>query len=150
LTLDDALRYRILCESLTIAVVGCSADPLKPGFFVPQYLQAEGFRIVPVNPNRESVFGLRCHESLLDLHTAIDLVQVFRPATEAPELARQAVAIGARYLWLQLGIESDEARGISRRSGVVAVMDECMGVAHGRLGLGPGVRPPMPVPGVTV
>lgn len=147
MSIDEALLYRVLREAVTIAVVGCSADPLKPGFFVPQYLAGQRYRVLPVNPNRDSILGERCHDSLLDIGAHVDVVEVFRPRSEVADLARQAAAIRARCLWLQLGIEDADAARIARTAGLVAVMDECMGVAHGRLGLGPGVQPPVPSPG---
>lgn len=150
MSVDDALLVRVLRESATIAVVGCSTEPLKPGYFVPQYLQQQGYRLRPVNPNHDAILGEDCVGSLLELEAPVDVVEVFRPAAEAVVLARQSATIGARCLWLQLGIESDEAARIARAAGLVVVMNECMGVAHGRVGLGPGVLPPVPVPGVNM
>jgi uncharacterized protein len=139
---DDELR-KLYEETSTIAVVGCSDNEMKPGNFVPAYLQGQGFKIVPVNPRHSEVLGERCHPSLADVDVPIDCVDVFRPARDAPEIAREAVAIGAKYLWLQKGIVSDEAAQIAQDGGLGVVMDRCMGVVHGDLGLGPGVEPPV-------
>lgn len=135
---------RILEETSTIAVVGCSADRQKPGHFVPAYLQQQGYTIVPVNPNRDELLGERCRPSLSELDVRPDCVEVFRPAEEAPALAREAVEAGARFFWLQEGLVSEEAARIARDGGLEVVMDRCMGVLHGELGLGPGVKPPEP------
>jgi uncharacterized protein len=111
----------------TIAVVGASRDPSKPSGKIPYILQHRGFRIIPVNPSAEEVLHERTFASLLDIDEPVDVVHVFRPAAEAPGIARQAVAIGARALWLQLGIVSDEARSIAEAAGLDYVEDLCMG-----------------------
>lgn len=123
-----------------IAVVGCSRDRLKPANFVPRYLRAYGYEIVPVNPRYREVLGERCYASLLDVPRHVDVVQLFRPPEEAPAFARNAVAIGAGCLWMQLGVESDEAARIAREGGLTVVADRCMGVVHAQLGLGPGLH----------
>ena len=118
----------ILAAAATIAVVGASRDPNKAGGSVPQGLQRRGFRIIPVNPHADTLFGEKAYRSLLDVPEKIDLVDVFRPAHDAPEIARQAVAIGASALWLQLDIRSDEARQIAEAADMEYVEDECTGV----------------------
>lgn len=118
----------ILERTKTIAVVGASRDPSKAGGSVPFGLQRRGFRIIPINPYAESLFGERVYRSLLDVPERIDLVDVFRPAADAPEIARQAVAVGARALWLQLDIRSREARRIAEAAGLDYVEDECTAV----------------------
>lgn len=139
--LDPAVRERLLeiyGTARTIAVVGASGDERKPANEIPAYLQSQGFRIVPVNPRGGSLFGEDVFPSLEAVDLPIDVVDVFRPAAEAPAIARQAVAIGARVLWLQRGIVSDEAREIAEAAGMTVVMDRCMGVMHQVVGLGPG------------
>lgn len=121
-----------------IAVVGASDDPDKPSHQIPAYLQREGYRIVPVNPGDSEVLGERALDELPEVDEQIDVVDVFRPADEAPDIARQAVLAGAKVLWLQTGIVSEEAATIARDGGLTVVMDACMGAMHGRLGLGPG------------
>ena len=129
---------RIYAESRTIAVVGASADEMKAAHRIPRYLQAQGYRIVPINPRGGQLFGERVFHSVAEVDVPIDVVDVFRPAGEAPEIARQAIAIGAKVLWLQLGIVSEEARQIAEAAGLTVVMNRCMGATHGLLGLGPG------------
>lgn len=136
---DDDLR-KLYEETSTIAVVGCSDDEEKSGNYVPRYLQAHGFRIVPVNPRHSELLGERCYPSLKEVDVPVDTVDVFRPARETPDIARDGVAIGARYLWLQEGIVSEEAEQIATDGGLGVVMDRCMGIVHGELGLGPGVK----------
>ena len=118
----------ILENTTTIAVVGASRDPDKAGGSVPFGLQSRGFRIIPINPYADTLFGEKVYRSLLDVPGKIDLVDVFRPAADAPEIARQAAAIGARALWLQLDIRSDEARRIAEAAGMDYVEDECTAV----------------------
>jgi hypothetical protein len=118
----------ILERATTIAVVGASRDPNKAGGSVPEGLQRRGFRIIPINPFADMLFGERVYRSLLDVPQKVDLVDVFRPAADAPEIARQAVAIGAKALWLQLDIHSDEARRIAEEAGIEYVEDECTAV----------------------
>lgn len=117
----------------TIAVVGASTDDSTAAHVIPAYLQSEGFRIIPVNPTADAIFGEPTVASLADITGPVDVVDVFRPAAEAPGIARQAVAIGARVLWLQIGIESEEAAQIARDGGLVVVMNTCMGATHTRL-----------------
>ena len=119
---------QILAAATTIAVVGASRDPDKAGGSVPVGLQRRGFRIIPINPYADSLFGEKVYRSLLDVPEEIDLVDVFRPATDAPEIARQAAQIGAKALWLQLDIRSQEARDIAKSAGMDYVEDECTGV----------------------
>jgi predicted CoA-binding protein len=138
---EGAFRERLLRiyrEARTIAVVGASANESKPAHEIPRYLQSQGYRIIPVNPRADVILGEPVAESLAELEGQVDVVDVFRPAEEAPEIARQAIEIGARVLWLQLGIESHEARRIAEAAGLTVVMDRCMGATHGQLGLGPG------------
>jgi predicted CoA-binding protein len=139
--IDSAKREQLLSiytQSRTIAVVGASADTSKAAHEVPSYLQSEGYRILPVNPRGGELFGEHVFHSLAEIDVPVDVVEVFRPAHESPEIARQAVAIGAKVLWLQLGIVSEEARQIAEAAGLTVVMNRCMGATHALLGLGPG------------
>jgi len=120
--------HEILSGATTIAVVGASRDPSKAGGSVPEGLQRRGFRIIPVNPFADELFGEKAYRSLLDVPEKIDLVDVFRPAKDAPAIARDAATIGARALWLQLDIRSDEARRIAEAAGMDYVEDECTAV----------------------
>lgn len=125
-------------QTSTIAVVGLSSNTQKPANIVPRYLQEQGYRIVPVNPREESLLGERSYPSLREVEDPVDLVLVFRPAEETPAIAEEAVEIGAKTLWLQDGIVSNDARQIAEAGGLTVVMDMCMGRTHGTLGLGPG------------
>jgi predicted CoA-binding protein len=120
--------HEILERAMTIAVVGASRDPDKAGGSVPAGLQQRGFRIIPINPFADTLFGERVYRSLSEVPVKIDLVDVFRPAADAPEIARQAVAVGAKALWLQLDIRSEEARRIAEAAGLDFVEDECTAV----------------------
>jgi hypothetical protein len=120
--------HEILEGVTVIAVVGASRDPNKAGGSVPEGLQRRGFRIIPINPYADTLFGERVYRSLADVPERIDLVDVFRPASDAPDIARQAVAVGAKALWLQLDIRSEEARRIAEAAGLDYVEDECTAV----------------------
>jgi uncharacterized protein len=139
--MDASLRQRlvgIFAETRTIAVVGASADPSKPAHAIPRYLQGQGYRIVPVNPRGGELLGEPVARSLAEVDGPVDVVEVFRPAQEAPRIAREAVKVGAKVLWLQLGIVSQEARQVAEAAGLTVVMDRCMGETHRQLALGPG------------
>ncbi len=138
--MDDAAREaltRIYRETRTIAVVGASGDPEKAGYAIPEYLQQQGYRIRPVNPRGGTILGEPVATSLADVDGPVDVVDVFRPSAEAVDIARQAVDIGAKVLWLQTGVSSEEARRIAEDAGLTVVMDRCMGATHRQLGLGP-------------
>ena len=137
---------RIYAETKTIAVVGASADETKAAHQIPRYLQSQGYRIIPVNPRGGEVLGEPVFRTLADIDVPVDVVDVFRPAQEAPAIARQAIAIGAKVLWLQIGIESEEARQLAEAAGLTVIMNRCMGETHGQLGLGPGPDKPDSTP----
>lgn len=134
---DDERLREIYSKTKTIAVVGASSDPHKAGHRIPLYLQHMGFRIIPVNPKGGELFGEPVRSSLAEIEEPIDVVDVFRPAEEAPEIARRAVDVDAKVLWLQAGISSEAAEKIATAEGLDVVMDMCMGETHARLGLGP-------------
>jgi predicted CoA-binding protein len=129
---DDELRA-IYAATKTIAVVGASGDPAKAGHTIPAYLQSVGFRIIPVSPKGGELFGETVRTSLDEIDEPVDVVDVFRPAEEAPGIARAAAALGAKVLWLQAGIWSDEAYAIASEQGLTVIMDMCMGATHQRL-----------------
>jgi uncharacterized protein len=135
----DELR-KIYEDTKTIAVVGASEDPRKPSHSIPRYLQQEGFRIIPVNPKGGEILGEKAFASLQEIEEPIDVVDVFRPSEETPDIARSAVEAGAKVLWLQEGIESEEAERIASQAGLKVVMNRCMGATHRQLKLGPGPR----------
>ena len=121
---------RILAESLTIAVVGASRDPSKVAHSVPAQLQRHGWRIIPVNPYADMLFDQPAHPLLSEIPEPVDIVNVFRPSDQAADVARQAVAIGAKALWLQTGIVSAQARQIAVDAGMDYVEDNCIAVAR--------------------
>ncbi|HEX7068818.1 MAG TPA: CoA-binding protein [Candidatus Limnocylindria bacterium] len=133
---DDLLR--IYADTKVIAVVGASDDRSKPAGNIPAYLQSQGYRIVPVNPTRDTVLGERAYASLADIDEPVDVVDVFRPAPEGAGIARQAAEIGAKVIWFQPGTQSGEASRIAHDAGLTVVSRICMGATHGTLGLGPG------------
>jgi predicted CoA-binding protein len=120
----------ILRAYSTIAVVGASRDPDKPAHDVPAQLKAAGFRIVPVNPHASELFGERVYPTLREIPFPIEIVLVFRPSADTPPVARDAVAIGAKALWLQQGIHSAEARRIAEAGGLAYVEDTCSAVVR--------------------
>jgi uncharacterized protein len=139
--MDALLRERLLriyAETRTIAVVGASRDPAKPAHRIPRYLQSQGYRILPVNPRGGQLLGEPVARALAEVDGPVDVVDVFRPAEEAPRIAREAIEAGAKVLWLQAGIVSEEARQEAEAAGLTVVMDRCMGATHAELGLGPG------------
>jgi predicted CoA-binding protein len=118
----------VLERSATIAVVGASRHAHKAAHSVPADMQRHGWRIIPVNPTVTQLFGERAYPSLIDIPDRIDLVNVFRPAREAAEVVRQAIAIGAPAVWLQLGIASALARQLAEDAGLDYIEDRCIAV----------------------
>jgi predicted CoA-binding protein len=133
---DDLLR--IYADTKVIAVVGASDDRSKPAGNIPAYLQSQGYRIVPVNPTRDTVLGERAYASLADIDEPVDVVDVFRPAPEGADIARQAAQIGAKVIWFQPGTQSGDASRVAHDAGLTVISRICMGATHGTLGLGPG------------
>lgn len=129
---DTRTIRRILAETKTIAMVGLSASRQKASHFVATYLTYAGYTIIPVNPTIDSWRGLKAYPDLASVPSSIDLVDVFRPAGECPDLARQAIEIGARSFWMQLRIISVEAAEIASAEGLDIVMDRCIKMEHGR------------------
>jgi uncharacterized protein len=131
---DDELRA-LLTSVKTIAVVGASANPEKPSGEVPIWLVEAGFTMIPVNPKAETIAGQKVYHSLADIPVPIDVVDVFRPSEETPDVARQAAEVGAKVLWLQLGITSDDARATAEKAGMTYLEDICIGATVRRLGI---------------
>jgi predicted CoA-binding protein len=122
----------ILRRARTVAVVGLSANELRPSNFVAFYLQRHGYRIIPVNPRETEVLGEPSYPSLGEVPVHIDVVDVFRQPDAVPAIAEEAVAVGADALWLQFGVISFEGAEIARRGGLAVVMDRCMKIEHAR------------------
>ena len=129
---DPVVIREILAGARTIAVVGLSSNVLRPSHFIGFYLRRHGYRVVPVNPRERDVLGERSYASLAEIPFAVDVVDVFRDPAAVPEIAREAARIGAKALWLQFGVLSDEGASMAERSGLRVVMDRCMKVEHAR------------------
>ncbi|MBB6730259.1 CoA-binding protein [Cohnella zeiphila] len=119
---------KILQQTRTVAVVGLSEDPSKTSHMVSQAMQAKGYRIIPVNPKADRILGETCYPSLKDIPEPVDIVNVFRRPEHTPPIAEEAVAIGAKVLWLQLGIVNEEAADIAAKGGLTVIMDRCIKV----------------------
>jgi uncharacterized protein len=130
---DPGTIMSILQRARTIAVVGLSPNELRPSNFVGYYLQRHGYRVIPVNPREEEILGERSYPSLTDVPEHVDVVDVFRAPDAVPGIAEEAVAIGARALWLQFGVISEEGARIAADGGLDVVMDRCIKVEHARL-----------------
>lgn len=135
---DIPTLRRILAENKTIAVVGLSADWFRPSYFAAKYMQEHGYRIIPVNPKYTEILGEKSYASLKDIPVGVDIVDCFRKSTDILPIARDAVAIGAKVLWQQLGVMNAEADALARAAGLDSVMDRCVKIEHARLfgGLG--------------
>lgn len=129
---------RILKQNHTIAVVGLSADWFRPSYFAAKYMQEHGYRIIPVNPKYEEILGEKCYPDLKSIPEKVDIVDVFRKPQDCVPIAREAVEIGAKVLWLQIGVINDEAAGIAEAAGLDVVADRCVKIEYARLfgGLG--------------
>ena len=127
----------VLTAAKTIAVVGMSSDPAKPANFAPMELHRRGWTVIPVNPNADEIAGLKSYATLGEVPVPIDVVNVFRPAAEAPGIAVEAARVGAKALWLQKGIVSDEARQVAEAAGMDVVQDLCAGATSAHLDLYP-------------
>lgn len=130
------IEREILTRFATIVVVGLSADPMRPSYRVSAYMQRQGYRIIPVNPHEREVLGEPCYPDLASVPGPVEFVNVFRRPEFCAQVAREAVAAGARALWLQEGIISPEARRIAEAAGLLYVEDRCVMVEHRRHGLG--------------
>ena len=128
----NSLR-RILTENRTIAVVGLSANWYRPSYFAAKYMLEHGYRIIPVNPQYEEVLGQKCYKSLLDIPEKVGIVDCFQKTERILPLAEQAIAIGARVLWQQIGVTNAEAAQKAASAGLEVVMDRCVKIEHGRL-----------------
>jgi predicted CoA-binding protein len=130
---DIAGLRRILTRARTLAVVGLSANWNRPSNFAAKYMQDHGYRVIPVNPTYTEVLGERSYPDLASIPGPVDVVDCFRRPSEMVPLARAAVAIGAKVLWMQLGLRNDEAARIATDAGLDVVMDRCVKIEHARL-----------------
>jgi predicted CoA-binding protein len=127
-----SVEAEILKNYRTIVVVGARSDPSRPSHYVSQYMQQHGYRIIPVNPEESEVFGEKCYPDIASVPEPVEFVNVFRRSQFCADVARDAVAAGAKVIWLQSGIWSDEARRIAADAGVTYVEDRCVMVEHRR------------------
>ena len=130
---DIPTLRRILAENRVIAVVGLSADWFRPSYFAAKYMQEHGYRIIPVNPKYPEILGEKCYRSLREIPVKVDMVDCFRKTEEIVPIARDAIAIGAKVLWQQLGVKNEEAAQLAEAAGLDSVMDRCVKIEHARL-----------------
>ncbi len=129
---DPFTIQRVIRDARTIAVVGLSSNPLRASNFVGFYLQRHGYQVIPVNPRETEVLGERSYGSLLEVPQPVDIVNVFRAPDALPDIARDAVTIGAKVLWAQFGVINLEGASIAEQGGVTVVMDRCLKIEHAR------------------
>jgi predicted CoA-binding protein len=129
---DPLTIQRAMFSARTIAIVGLSRNELRPSYFVGYYLKRHGYRVIPVNPREAEILGEKSFPSLADVPLPVDIVDVFRAPDALPEIARDAVAIGAGALWCQFGVINAEAARIAEAGGVTVIMDRCLKVEHAR------------------
>ena len=132
---DISSLRRILKENRVIAVVGLSADWFRPSYFAAKYMQEHGYRVIPVNPRYagKEILDARCYASLSEIPEGIDIVDVFRKTEDAGPIADEAIAIGAKVLWQQIGVRNEAAAAKARAAGLDAVTDRCVKIEHARL-----------------
>ena len=125
-------RLRILSEYRTIAMVGLSSNPFRPSHFAAIYMLAEGYNVIPVNPREQAVLGRRCYPSLRDIPEPVEIVDIFREPSAVPPIVEEAIAIGAKVVWMQLGVIHEVAARRAREAGLEVVMDACVKIEHAR------------------
>jgi predicted CoA-binding protein len=129
---DPLTIQRVLHSARTVAVVGLSANPLRPSNFVGFYLQRHGYRVIPVNPRETEILGETSYPSLSDVPDPVDVVNVFRAPDALPAIAREAVAIDAGALWCQFGVINEEGARIAEEGGLDVIIDRCLKIEHAR------------------
>ena len=124
---------RILKTNTVIAVVGLSGDWFRPSYFAAKYMIEHGYTVIPVNPKNDAILGQKCYKSLRNIPVKVDIVDCFRKSADIPPICEEAIAIGAKVLWQQLGVTNAEAARTAEAAGLDAVMDRCVKIEHGRL-----------------
>jgi predicted CoA-binding protein len=127
---SDAELKQLMANASTIAVVGASSNPEKASYGIMRKLQSVGYQVIPVNPRESEVLGERAYGSLSEIPVPVDIVDVFRRSEDTPPIADEAVKIGAKALWLQSGIENEDAAKRAKAGGLTVVMDSCLGTMH--------------------
>lgn len=117
----------------TIATVGFSTNPARPGYYVPEYLMLKGYRVIPVNPTIQDALGQKAYPDLLSVPEKVDVVQIFRRPEDVPAIVEQAIKIGAKVIWMQIGATNPEAVKTAKTAGLGVVTDKCMMIEHKRL-----------------
>lgn len=130
---DIQTLRRILAENKTIAIVGLSDKWHRPSNFAAKYLKDHGYKIIPVNPGQKEILGEKCYPSLLDIPEKVDVVDIFRKPADVPPIVDDAIKIGARVVWMQIGVINEEAAKKARDAGLEVVMNRCMKIEHARL-----------------
>jgi len=130
---DIATLRRILQDTRVIAMVGLSANWYRPSYFAAKYMLDHGYQVIPVNPSYGEVLGQKCYATLRDIPHEIDMVDCFRKSEELPQIADEAITIGARVLWMQIGVINDSAADKARKAGLEVVMDRCVKIEYARL-----------------
>lgn len=125
-------RLRILQNARTIAMVGLSSNPFRPSHFAAIYMLAEGYNVIPVNPRETEVLGRKSYASLRDIPESVDIVDIFRDPAAVPPIVEDAIAIGAKVVWMQLGVINEAAAQRAREAGLEVVMDACVKIEHAR------------------
>jgi hypothetical protein len=130
---DNAAEItEILQTYRVVAVVGLSADPGRPSYRVAKYLQEHGYRIVPVNPACQEILGEKCYAGLRDIPFPVEIVDIFRKVDAIPEIVADAIAVGAKVVWMQQGLEEPDSARKAQQAGLQVVMDRCMKIEHGQ------------------
>jgi predicted CoA-binding protein len=132
---SDAYIRGILAQNRTIAMVGASANTSRPSYFAMKYLKQKGFRVIPVNPGQEGkeILGETVYASLAEIEEKIDIVDIFRSSDAALGITREAIAIGAHVVWMQIGVRNDAAARLAEEAGLQVVMNRCPKIEYGRL-----------------
>jgi predicted CoA-binding protein len=129
----DPKIIEIIIQSKTIAVVGISRNPEKAAYAVPKYLQSQDYKIIPVNPNANKILGEKAYPSLKSITEKIDIINIFRPSDQTPEIVKEAIKLKPKLIWLQLDISNEESEKIAAEYGIPFVMNKCLKVEHMRI-----------------
>ena len=130
---DSNQIKKILRENKTLAVVGLSANEMRPSYFASKYMQDHGYRIIPVNPRYDEILGEKCYPDLTSIPEPVDIVDLFQRADRVMPFVEQAIEIGAKVIWMQLGVVNEEAAAVARDAGLDVVMDRCVKIEYARL-----------------